>query len=63
MSGLVTLKVYDVLGQEVETLFAGVRPAGTYTATFDGSRLASGIYIYQMRAGSFIETKKLLMLK
>ena len=63
MSGLVTLKVYDVLGQEVETLFAGVRPAGTYTATFDGSRLASGIYIYQMRAGSFIETKKLLLLK
>ena len=58
-----TLKVYGVLGRAVETLFAGVRRAGEYVAGFDGSRLASGVYIYQMRAGNFVDTKKLLLLK
>jgi len=59
----VTLKIYDMLGREVQTLFAGARPAGSYTATFDGTSLASGVYVYQMRAGTFVDTKKLLLLK
>ena len=59
----VTLKIYDMLGREVQTLFAGARPAGSYTATFDGTHLASGVYLYQMKAGNFVETKKFLLLK
>jgi len=59
----VTLKIYDMLGREVQTLFAGTRPAGSYTATFDGTNLASGVYLYQMKAGNFIETKKFVLLK
>jgi len=63
VSSNVTIKVYDILGRMVETLHAGARQAGTYSETFDGSRLAGGLYLYQMRAGNFVETKKLLLLK
>jgi len=63
VNSVVTLKVYDVLGREVETLFTGPRTAGTYSANFDGSRMASGVYIYQMRADNFVDAKKLLLLK
>jgi len=62
-TGTVSIKVYDLLGRDVETLFAGTRQPGSYTVTFDGSRLASGVYIYRMKAGSFVETKKLLLIK
>jgi hypothetical protein len=62
-NGLVTLKVYDVLGQEVATLFVGQQTAGDYTATFDGSKLASGIYFYRLQAGSFSQTKKMILMK
>ena len=63
VNSVVTLKVYDVLGREVETLFNGPRTAGTYSANFDGSRMASGVYIYRMRADNFVDAKKLLLLK
>ena len=59
----VMLKVYNVLGQEVATLFNGVQKAGTYEYTFDASRLASGVYFYSLRAGSFSSVKKMLLLK
>jgi hypothetical protein len=59
----VTLKAYDVLGNEVATLVNEEQPAGTYEATFDASQFASGIYFYSLVAGSFTETKKMLMIK
>ncbi|HTY12478.1 MAG TPA: T9SS type A sorting domain-containing protein [Bacteroidota bacterium] len=62
-SGYTTLKVYDVLGREVATLVNEVKAPGSYTATFDGSKLSSGIYFYTLRAGSFTATKKMLLLK
>ncbi|MDR3627995.1 MAG: T9SS type A sorting domain-containing protein [Ignavibacteriaceae bacterium] len=62
-SGQVTLKVYDILGKEVSTLYNGVQNAGTYTVSFDASKLASGIYFYELRAGNFVATKKMLLLK
>jgi hypothetical protein len=60
---LVTIKVYDILGREVEVLVYEVKPAGNYSVQFSGNNLASGIYFYRMQAGSFAQTKKLLLLK
>jgi hypothetical protein len=60
---VVTLKVFDILGKEVVTLVNEKLNPGTYEVTFDGSNYASGIYFYQLKAGEFIETKKLVLLK
>jgi len=62
-SSLVTLKIYDVLGREVETLVNTRESAGKYSVTFDASRFASGVYFYNLRAGSFVKTGKMLLLK
>jgi len=62
-SGLVSLKVYNVVGQEVATLFSGVQQAGNYHATFDGSKFASGVYFYRLQAGNFCSVKKMLLMK
>ena len=62
-SGYVTLKVYNLLGQEVATVFEGIRHPGIYEATFDGGGLASGIYFYSMHAEKFADTKKLILLR
>jgi len=62
-SGNVTLKVYNIIGQEVATLFQGFQKAGSYTANFDASKLASGVYMYRLQAGQFDATKKMLYLK
>jgi hypothetical protein len=59
----VTLKVYNILGSEVATLVNEEKQAGSYEVSFDASDLSSGIYFYSLRAGSFIETKKMLLLK
>ena len=60
----VTLKVYNILGKEVETIFKGVAEAGrTYEFKFDGSDLSSGIYFYTLKSESFNSTKKMLLLK
>ena len=59
----VTLRVYDLLGVQVATLFDGVRPAGSYTATFDASGLADGVYFYRLEAAGFSDTRKLVVLK
>jgi hypothetical protein len=61
--GLVTLKVYDVLGKEVATLVNEEKPAGSYEVDFDGKDIASGIYFYQLKAGKYIETKKMVLIK
>jgi uncharacterized protein (TIGR03790 family) len=59
----VTLKVYNALGQEVATLVDGPKEAGLHAAKFDGSSLASGLYIYQLRTGDFTSTQKMLLVK
>ena len=60
---LVTLKVYDVLGNEVATLVNEEKPVGTYELKWDAANLPSGVYFYQLKAGEFIQTKKMLLLK
>ena len=59
----VTIKVYNVLGNEVATLIDEYKPAGTYEIKFDASGLPSGIYFYQLKAGTFIQTNKMVYLK
>ncbi len=59
----VTLKVYDLLGREVATLVNEEKPAGEYEVDFIGSNLSSGVYFYQLQAGNFIETKKMILLQ
>ena len=59
----VSLKVYNLLGQEVATLFEGVRQAGKYSAVFDGRGLTSGVYFYSLKANDITETKRLILLK
>jgi hypothetical protein len=59
----VSLKVFNLLGQEVATLVNGVLPVGHHTATFNASNLASGVYFYRIDAGSFSSTRKMLLLK
>ncbi len=59
----VTLKIYDVLGREIETLVNEYKKPGKYEVEFDGTRFASGIYFCTMRAGSFIQTRKLVLMK
>jgi len=62
-AGLVSLKIYNVLGQEVTTLLNGELSAGTYTYSFDASRLSSGIYFYTIHSNNFVQTKKMILLK
>ncbi|MCW8803979.1 MAG: T9SS type A sorting domain-containing protein [Ignavibacteriaceae bacterium] len=59
----VTLKVYDVLGNEVTTLVNEEKPAGEYEMEFNGSELTSGIYFYRLQTGSFVNTKKMVLMK
>ena len=59
----VTLKVFDVLGSEIATLVNEENPSGRYKAEFDATDLPSGIYFYRLQAGSFVETKKMMLLK
>jgi len=59
----VNLKVYDVLGNEITTLINGEKPAGSFEVEVDGSELTSGIYFYRLQAGSFVETKKMVLIK
>jgi len=59
----VLLKVYDILGNEIATIVNEEQERGVYTINFNGSGLASGMYIYRLQAGSFIDTKKMILLK
>ncbi|MDP4174122.1 MAG: T9SS type A sorting domain-containing protein [Bacteroidota bacterium] len=59
----VTLKVYNVLGKEIATLVNANQGAGEYSVSFDAKSLASGIYFYTISAGSYIETKKMILTK
>ncbi len=62
-NNFVTIKVYDILGNEVTTLVNEEKNTGDYSVEFNGSNLASGIYFYSMHAGNYIETKKLILMK
>jgi hypothetical protein len=62
-SQFVSLKVYDVLGNEVTTPVNEDKPAGNYEVNFDARGLTSGIYFYKLSAGSFSQTKKMLLIK
>ncbi|MFI5238090.1 MAG: agmatine deiminase family protein, partial [Ignavibacteriales bacterium] len=59
----VTLKVYDILGNEVANLLNEEKDAGKYGVSFDATGLSSGVYIYVLKAASFIESRKMLLLK
>ncbi len=59
----VTIKVYDILGNEIETLVNEEKSPGTYELTWNVANLPSGVYFYQMLAGSLIETKKMVLLR
>lgn len=61
--GYVTLKVYSLRGEEVATLFAGVQRAGNHVASFNGAGLASGVYIYQLKANNFLAAKRFVLLR
>jgi hypothetical protein len=62
-NALVVLKVFDVLGREVETLVHARQNAGSHSVTFDATNLPSGVYFYRLKAGTYHDTKKLLLLK
>jgi CubicO group peptidase (beta-lactamase class C family) len=59
----VTIKVFDILGNEIETLVNEEKPAGTYEINWYAENLPSGVYFYQLKAGTFVQTKKMLLLK
>jgi photosystem II stability/assembly factor-like uncharacterized protein len=59
----VSLKVYDILGNEIETLVNEEKPAGTYEITWHVEQLPSGVYFYQLKAGDYVNTKKMILLK
>jgi hypothetical protein len=59
----VTLTVFNTLGQQVAVLQNGEQEAGYHSVRFDGSRLASGVYFYRLQAGTYVETRKLVLLR
>ncbi len=61
--GLVTLTIFNAIGQEIQKLVNEIKQTGNYTLNFDASSLPSGIYFYRLHAGDFLETKKMILLK
>jgi hypothetical protein len=62
-SGLVTLKIYNILGQQVKTLVNESQNAGTHQVMFNASRLTSGVYFYSLSSGDFTQVKKMMLIK
>lgn len=62
-AALSVLKVYDVLGNEIATLVNEYKEGGNYQVEFDATHLPSGVYLYQLRTGEFIKTKKMILLR
>jgi len=60
---MVSLKVYDILGNEVATLVNEEKQPGVYEVEFDASLLASGLYLYKLQSGSFVQTMKMILTK
>jgi hypothetical protein len=61
--GHVRLSVFNILGQEVAVLLDAQKEAGSYSIQFNAAQIASGVYFYRMEAGSYAETRKMLLLK
>jgi len=61
--GFVTLEVFNSLGEVAATLISEFKQAGTYQISFNGSNLPSGVYIYILKSGNFIQSKKMILLK
>ncbi|PKL90439.1 MAG: hypothetical protein CVV23_00890, partial [Ignavibacteriae bacterium HGW-Ignavibacteriae-2] len=59
----VQLAIYDILGREITLLVNEQQSSGTYKVVFNGSNLSSGVYLYALKVGNYIETKKLLLLE
>ena len=59
----VTLRVFNVLGQQVQTLVNGYQEAGAHRAAFSGDQLSAGVYFYVLQAGSFTQTKRMTLIK
>ncbi|HOJ18982.1 MAG TPA: T9SS type A sorting domain-containing protein [Ignavibacteriaceae bacterium] len=62
-TSLVTLKVYDILGKEIITLVAEEQTEGSHSVNFNAQNLSTGVYFYQLKAGDFVSTKKLVLIK
>ncbi len=62
-AGLVTIKIFDILGREITTLVNEEKQRGNHELKFNASNLASGIYFYRLQAGNFIDTKKMILLR
>ena len=63
VKGIVTIKVFDILGREVSTLVNEVKDAGSHEVMFDASKLSSGVYFYRIISGNFTDTKKMILVK
>lgn len=63
LRGFTSLKIFDLLGKEVATLLSQSHESGSYTVSFDASRLRSGVYFYTLRSGTFVQTKRMVFLK
>ena len=61
--GIVTLRIYNLMGEEIKTLVEGYREAGLYRINFNADDLASGMYLYRLNTNGFTETKKMLLIK
>jgi len=62
-TGVVTLKIFNILGQEVQTLVDEKQVAGQYSVIFDAKNLASSIYFYRLNAGDFVQTRKAILMR
>jgi Secretion system C-terminal sorting domain len=61
--GFVTLKIYDIVGREVQTLVSEVKQAGYYSVDFNGSSLSSGVYFYRIQSSDFVSVKRMVLIK
>jgi flagellar hook assembly protein FlgD len=59
----VTLKIYNILGEEVATLVSDRLSAGSYSYNWDASNLASGVYLYRFQAGDYVEARKMVLMR
>ena len=62
-TNFVQLKIYDILGRQVASLVNETKAPGNYEVTFDARNLSSGVYFYMLKAGNFVQTKKMILIR